>query len=163
MIALDTKSVMGGGGRRRTGSILAGICLLAFLASGNTLQAATPITGVSCGGGFFVKIRSHEVFWIDVEERKRTSVYRGGLPMFAMAQCGKGVLTVFDATETETPQYDIYHSSDCRNIGVAEGNSALIHSSSVPVVGIRPGEAGVSFRFADGSVVESDVCRLPER
>ena len=156
-------SVKSGCSRRFTGLVLASIFLLVVASPGTALQAATPITGVTCDGGFFVKLRSNEVFWIQYEDEKRTSVYRGGLPMFAMAQCGKGVLTVFDASGGAAPQYDIYHSSDCQNIGAIGGNTALVHSGSLPVTRIAPGESGVSLRFSDGSIIESDICSLPER
>ncbi|WP_119167695.1 hypothetical protein [Algihabitans albus] len=154
----------GSGKRRRfTGCFVAALCLLLLAQPGNTVQAATPITGVSCGGGFFVKIRSHEVFWIQTEEEKRTSVYNGGSPIFAMAQCGTGVLTVFGTGDQETRNYDIYHSPDCRKIGEAGGNTTLVHSSPLQVTRITPEESGVSLRFSDGSVVRSDICSLPGR
>ncbi|WP_375594087.1 hypothetical protein ABWI00_18860 [Algihabitans albus] len=150
-------------GRFAAALIAAAICLLVISQPGQPLQAATPITGVTCGGGFFVKIRSNEVFWIDVENEKRASVYDGGFPMFAMAQCGKGVLTVFKAGGTDTPQYDIYHSPDCRSIGAVGGKTALVHSGSLPLTRISPDLSGVSLRFSDGSTLRSDICSLSER
>ena len=152
-----------GRGRFVAALISAATCLLVIPQPGKPPQAATPITGVTCDGGFFVKIRSNQVFWIDVENEKRTSVYNGGLPMFAMAQCGKGVLTVFKAGGTNTPQYDVYHSPDCRNIGAVGGRTALVHSGSLPVTRISPDESGVSLRFSDGSTLRSDICSVPER
>ena len=163
MIEAGRVTMLADKGRFFAALVAAAICLLVIFQPNKTLRAATPITGVTCGGGFFVKIRSNEVFWIDVENEKRTSVYRGGLPMFAMAQCGTGVLTVFDAGGTDAPKYDIYHSPDCRNIGDVGGNSALVHTGSLSVTRIAPDESGVSLRFSDGSVVRSDICSLPER
>ena len=123
-------------------------------------QAAKPITGVSCGGGFFVKLRNNSVFWIHGEER--TSVYTQGSPIFAMAECGDGVLTVFNSSTDEDQRYDVYHSPDCLSIGAVGESTTKIHSGRLPVTRIVSDQTGVSLWLSDDSVVRSNSCRARE-
>lgn len=122
-------------------------------------QAAKPITGVSCGGGFFVKLRNNTVLWIHGEDQRKT-VYSGGSPVFAMAECSDGVLTVFNGGGDGDPRYDVYYSADCLSIGTAGDNTTRIHSGRLPITRIVPDRSGVSLRLSDDSVVRSASCRL---
>ena len=139
---------------------LAAIALSIVAYPTGSLNAAKPITGVSCGGGFFVKLRNNDIFWIHRERRQKTSVHTNGSAIFAMAECGDGVLTVFSGGADGDRRYEAYHSSDCLSIGTVGENTVVIHSGRLPITRIVPDRSGVSLWLADNSVVRSNSCRL---
>ncbi|MGF1527038.1 MAG: hypothetical protein ACFCBW_09630 [Candidatus Competibacterales bacterium] len=121
--------------------------------------AGKPITGVGCQGGFFVKNPKNQIFWIGAERNYKTSVYQSGHPVMAMAECGDGVVTIFNTSQGEALQYSAYFSADCRNLGQATGNTTLLYSGPLPVVRISPQESGVELKLADDTLLHSESCR----
>ena len=96
------------------------------------LGAAKPITGVSCQEGFYILTPDKHIHWIRDQQKERTLVYSEGDDIsYAMAECGTGVITVFENKQLQTPHYSAYYSPNCRNIGVEVGETKSIYQGEV--------------------------------
>lgn len=140
----------------RISVLLAVAAAVSVLALGPA-EARKPITGVSCEGGFFVRMGDGRVFWIHGEPERKELVYSGSSKLVAMAMCDAGVLTVFENNETPAINQAFY-SPDCRHIGEGEGQSVPIAARPAPIKRIAHTEDDVTLHFANGELVTNDIC-----
>lgn len=142
--------------KHRVAGVLALFATASFLAVGPA-EARKPVTGVSCEGGFFVRMHDSRVFWIHGEPERKELVYSGGSTLVAMAMCDAGVLAVFEDKETPNMSRVIY-SPDCRNIGESEGQSISVAARPAQIKKIAHAPDAVTLYFADGQPVTNASC-----
>ncbi len=122
------------------------------------VHANKPLIGVACGEGFYVRAPTQKIFWIHGDPLEKTVVHDGADKLMALAECGTGTVAVFQGTEGAR----VFHSSDCLNIGAANGNTQLIHQSDEPVTGLSVDEGRLSITLASGSVHDAAICQQPD-
>ena len=120
--------------------------------------AAKPVIGVVCKGGFFVTSPDRNIFWIDGERTGKTSVYTSKKRLWAMAECGSGVISVFRSASPEKSEYEAFFSPDCMNIGDEVGATKRLYQGALPITKITPGEKGVELRLSNKEVIKTKSC-----
>ena len=123
-----------------------------------TFGAAKPIAGIACGGGFYVRTPDKHIHWILRNEDKKTEVYDQSYPLYAMAECDGGVLSVFNTGGIGKNYFKAYFSPDCLNIGNDNGSTRLIYSGPQAVVKIANEEDGVKIKLSDDTYLQSQSC-----
>lgn len=120
--------------------------------------ANKPLVGVACGGGFFVRAPTQKIYWIHGDPLEKTVVHEGADKLVALAECGSGVVAVFqDATDAS--QSRTFFSSDCRNIGHAAEKTRLVHETAEPVTGLTVDEGRLVIGMASGATDGSAICQ----
>lgn len=127
------------------------------------MAAAKPIAGVSCRGSFFVKTPDNQIHWVNPKTNSPMSVYARQDRVWAMAQCGTGVVSIFKSMVGEPDQFEAFYSPDCMDIGVQNEKTKRLYSGRLAVLKIQPNSSGVELKLSDASVVKSDACSLPGR
>lgn len=98
--------------------------LLFLFASSFAHSAAKPITGVSCGGGFYIRTPDGHLHWVRPGADNRVQeVYSGEGSLHAMTECGAGVVSVFEIRGV----YTAYYSPNCLSIGAAGGHTEKVY------------------------------------
>jgi|GEM_PF-2858547 hypothetical protein len=149
-------SMQNSGKRSHASRVVAIAVAVSVLAIGPA-AARQPISGVSCEGGFFVRMGDGRVFWIHGEPERKELVYSGTSKLIAMAMCDAGVLTVFEDEDTSAMNRAFY-SPNCRNIGDGEGQSVAVAARPTQIRRIAHTDDGVTLHFANGEKVENDIC-----
>ena len=139
----------------RAAFLIAGIVALSAIAAPSL--ARTPLIGVSCGGGFYVRAPTGGIYWVHNDPPVRDPVLDGSRQLMALAQCGSGVVSVTGDADRHGPSR-VFHSSDCRNIGAATGATSLIHEGADAVAGLDIDATGLTIRLASGATVHSAIC-----
>lgn len=145
------------GAARSRASVLLTLAAAVYVLALGPTEARKPITGVSCEGGFFVRMGDGRVFWIHGEPERKELVYSGSSKLVAMAMCDAGVLTVFENDKTPAVNQAFY-SPDCRNIGDGEGQSVPVAARAAPIKRIAHTVDDVTLHFGDGALVTNDIC-----
>ena len=141
----------------RRGPAMIAIAIALSLVALGPADARKPITGVSCEGGFFVRMGDGRVFWIHGEPERKELVYSGSSKLIAMAMCDAGVVSVFENDETPALNQAFY-SPDCRNIGASEGQSVPLATRPAQIKRIAHTADDVTLHFADGEPVTNGIC-----
>ncbi len=136
-----------------------GLPILMVTLASSPVFAAKPVIGVVCKGGFFVASPDRNIFWIDGDRKGKTSVYTNKKRLWAMAECGSGVVSVFrsDSQQTKT-EYEAFYSPDCMNIGAEKGATKRLYQGTEPVIRITPVEKGVELRLANKKIIKNQSC-----
>lgn len=141
-------------GRRGVAALLVAA---AVAVPGAPALANRPIIGVACEGGFYVRAPNGRIFWIHGEPTVRTEVHSGRDRIVRMAECGAGVVSVFEGPDPASPSR-VYFSGDCLNIGTEVGATTRLYEGPKRVTGLLVDEAGVTIRFGGGDSIASPVC-----
>lgn len=124
----------------------------------SALAAAKPITGVNCNGGFFVRTPDKHIHWIDEGTKKHTEVYSQKDNIYAMAQCGAGVITVFQRLEAGEESFSAYYSPNCKNIGSEVGKSVSIYQGKEKINRIESLDGELSIRLGNNTYLKGKTC-----
>ncbi|MEG3766760.1 hypothetical protein [Alteromonas sp. 14N.309.X.WAT.G.H12] len=137
------------------------LCLPAIilaLVSTSSWGAAKPITGVSCQGGFFIRTPDKHIHWINDEKGEPVRVYEDKDEIYAMAECGTGVITVFEKKAQDKHEYAAYYSPNCQHIGSEEGETLNLYKGEVKINRIRPSADGVEIRLVNNQILRGASC-----
>ncbi|MBU2978485.1 hypothetical protein [Alteromonas sp. C1M14] len=137
------------------------LCLPALvlaLVSTSSWGAAKPVTGVSCQGGFFIRTPDKHIHWINDEKDERVQVYEDKDEIYAMAECGTGVITVFEKSAEDKQEYAAYYSPNCQHIGSEEGETQNLYKGELKINRIKPDEEGVEIRFVNNQTLRGASC-----
>jgi hypothetical protein len=140
------------------GLIVCSQLLVGLSHSSVALAAAKPISGVSCNGGFFVRTPDKHIHWIDEETDKHVQVYDETDDIYAMAQCGSGVVTVFEKQLDNEQQYSAVYSPNCMNIGSDEGLSSQIYQGTEKINKISAVGNKLEMRLVNNTYLRGDSC-----
>ncbi|MBU2877627.1 hypothetical protein [Aliiglaciecola lipolytica] len=132
--------------------------LLGLAVSTTVSAAAKPITGVSCNGGFFVRTPDKHIHWIDEETEEHVQVYDKSDDIYAMAQCGTGVVTVFEKQIDGEQQYNATYSPNCMNIGSEKGLSSHIYEGKEKINKIDAKDGKLEIRFVNNTYLRGETC-----
>lgn len=120
-------------------------------------QSNKPLIGVACGEGFYVRAPTQKIYWIHGDPAGKTLVHDGEGKLAALAECGSGVVAVFqNATQSQ-----VFSSSDCLNIGAARGNTRMIFETSEPITALNVDAGRLTIRTASGSTHDEAICHQP--
>ncbi|GAC07813.1 MAG: hypothetical protein CL578_01910 [Alteromonadaceae bacterium] len=131
---------------------------LGLVISSTVLAAAKPITGVSCNGGFFVRTPDKHIHWIDEETEEHVQVYDKSDDIYAMAQCGTGVVTVFEKQINGEQEYNAIYSPNCMNIGSENGLSSHIYQGKDKINKIAANDGKLEIRFVNNTYLRGESC-----
>ena len=137
-------------------SVCAGVLVTLFCSP--AFGAAKPMTGVSCQGGFFVRTPDKHIHWIHDEIAEPVQVYSQNDDIYAMAECGTGVVTVFENKQTDKPVYAAFYSPNCRDIGREQGQTRNIYQGDVKINRIRPSSEGLEIRLVNNQLLRGESC-----
>ncbi|MEZ7276946.1 hypothetical protein [Pseudoalteromonas sp. 68 DY56-GL68] len=140
------------------GSLNLTTLIIIILMPMKALSAAKPITGVSCQEGFYILTPDKHIHWIRDQQKERTLVYSEGDDIYAMAECGTGVITVFENKQLQTPHYSAYYSPNCRNIGAEVGETKSIYQGEVKINHIQATPKSLKIRLANNALFSSNSC-----
>jgi len=139
-------------------SLMVMVGVLMLTGAGSPVFAAKPVIGVVCKGGFFVTSPDRNIFWIDGERKGKTSVYTNKKLLWAMAECGTGVISVFRSSSARNAEYEAFYSPDCMNIGDEIEGTKRLYKGAVPVTKITPGANGVELRLSNKEIIKTKSC-----
>ena len=123
--------------------------------SGVAHSAAKPITGVSCGGGFYIRTRDGHLHWVRPgAEREVQEVYSGGRSLHAMTECGTGVVSVFE----DRGVYTAYYSSNCLNVGTASGDTEKVYEGKQAITAFAQDGSALITTVSSGARWRSESC-----
>ena len=138
-----------------------GCAALAFLVVGLAQPAPAlankPLVGVSCRSGFFVRAPTKKIYWIHGDPLERSVAYEGGGRLAALAECGPGVVAVFDEGEG-SKRSRVYYSSDCLNLGAEAGRTAQVLAADDVVKSVGVDGAMLTIVLGSGTTYASPVC-----
>jgi hypothetical protein len=117
-----------------------------------------PIAGVNCNGGFFVKSPDRHIHWIDQAAKTRTEVYSQKDEIYAMAQCGAGVISVFKSIQSGEETHSAYYSPNCMNIGSEAGDSVKIYRGKAKINRIDNSDGKLELRLVGNTYLRGDSC-----
>ncbi|WP_067861952.1 hypothetical protein [Neptuniibacter marinus] len=132
--------------------------LLGLSIASTALAAAKPIAGVTCNNGFFVRTPDKHIHWIDEATQKHVEVYDQTDDIYAMVQCGTGVITVFAKEVNDAQQYSAIYSPNCMNIGSVTGQSSLIYQGKEPINKIDTTDGKLAIRFVNNTYLRGKNC-----
>lgn len=139
------------------GSVPTVLVLAAAGAMSWQANAASPIIGISCGGGFFVTAPQNKVYWINEVEKTKVEVLDGSSKLVALAECGAGVVSIVSGKQPDD-LYRVMFSSDCRNVSQSTRTTREIYRTKDRVTRLSVDQAGVSISFASGKRINSSAC-----
>ncbi len=118
-------------------------------------SAAKPITGVSCGGGFYIRTRDGHLHWVRPgAEHEVQEVYSGEGSLHAMTECGTGVVSVFE----DRGVYTAYYSSNCLSVGIVSGDTEKVYEGRQAITAFaRDGNALIT-TVSSGARWRSESC-----
>lgn len=137
--------------------VVSQLCL-GLVTSTSAIAAAKPITGVSCNGGFFVRTPDKHIHWINEETEDHVEVYDQSDDIYAMAQCGTGVVTVFEKIIDGNQQYNAIYSPNCMDIGSKEGLSSQIYQGNEKINRIDAKNGKLEIRFVNKTYLRGESC-----
>ncbi len=132
--------------------------LLGFTTSTTVFAAAKPISGVNCNGGFFVRTPDKHIHWIDEKTEEHVEVYDESDDIYAMAQCGTGVITVFEKQLNGEQEYNAIYSPNCMNIGSEAGLSTQIYQGNEKINRIDSNNGKLEIRFVNNTYLRGESC-----
>lgn len=138
-------------------SVVAHVALICGLASAliSVTADARAVRGVACNDGFFVNAPDKRIFWIDDARKRKIEVHDGRDQLVVIAECGSGVVSVFNGTDGATRAF---YSPDCHNLSKAEGESELVYEGEKPVTGLTVDESGLTLTLKSGATATSAAC-----
>ena len=139
-------------------SLMMMVGILMLTGAGSQVFAAKPVIGVVCKGGFFVASPDRNIFWIDGERKGKIPVYTNKKLLWAMAECGSGVISVFRSSSSRNAEYEAFFSPDCMNIGDETKGTKRLYKGTLPVTKITPGANGVELRLSNKEIVKAKSC-----
>lgn len=132
---------------------------LGAVAAPPAVQAARPIIGITCGGGFFVRHRQ-DVYWVNEADKTRTEVHDGTGDLLAMAECGSGVVSVLSGA-TEADPLRVLYSPDCQNLSQTNGATTQLYSADGGLKAFAVTDAGIAVTLSSGQQFTSQICTRP--
>jgi hypothetical protein len=137
--------------------VVSQLCL-GFVTSTTATAAAKPISGVSCNGGFFVRTPDKHIHWINEETEDHIEVYDQNDSIYAMAECGSGVATVFEKLIDGQQEYKAIYSPNCMNIGSEKGLSSKIYQGKEKINKIDSKNGKLELRFVNNTYLRGESC-----
>ena len=128
------------------------------VAAPTVYAAAKPLAGLSCQDGFFVRTPDSHIHWIQRDKNRKTEVYSQSHPVFAMAECGSGVISVFNTGHSGRDYFEAYYSANCLNIGSVTDKTELIYKGTSAITRIMEKESGVEIRLSDNIYLSANSC-----
>jgi hypothetical protein len=132
--------------------------LLGLATSTVASAAAKPITGVTCNNGFFVRTPDKSIHWIDEKTEEHVRVYDKSDDIYAMAQCGTGVITVFEKKVNGEQEYNAIYSPNCMDIGSEKGLSSQIYKGKEKINRIDSKDGKLEIRFVNKTYLRGESC-----
>ncbi|MDO6486600.1 hypothetical protein Q4503_02740 [Colwellia sp. 6_MG-2023] len=137
--------------------VVSQLCL-GLVTSTTAIAAAKPISGVSCNDGFFVRTPDKHIHWINEETEDHVEVYDQSDDIYAMAQCGTGVVTVFEKIIDGNQQYNAIYSPNCMDIGSEKGLSSQIYQGKEKINRIDSKDGKLEIRFVNKTYLRGESC-----
>ena len=78
--------------------------------------------------------------------------------IYAMAQCGTGVITVFEKQLNGEQEYNAIYSPNCMNIGNEAGLSTQIYQGNEKINRIDSNNSKLEIRFVNNTYLRGDSC-----